>query len=1317
MKYSTRISIPSISRAVAAALCALALPSVVQALPPQAFLWDTDPVAAGFGGTGNWTTTAGADDNWTYSPTGTGPNFTWVNDSAAIFDGTPGIVSITGTGITATLLTFNTDGYTIAGPNALTLNSAGTAFNVTNPTDSATISAVLDGTGELKKSGDGTLTLTGANTYGNSASYYGTEVLAGTLTLTGAGAGIDHANKNMIVADATVNVLNGATVNLKLASVDGPTGAFFTVDGVGSTVTASSDFIVGDYGTGTLHLQNGGQISSKYGAIGAEIGDTGTATIDGTGSTWTSAVNFLVATYGNGTLYVQNGGQVSANHGFIGYYAEGIGVATVDGVGSMWANSSELIVGNLGTGVLNIQNGGVVSASTGIVGDASGGMGTVTVVGSSSMWTITNSLSVGNNGTGTLNIQNGGQVSNDGGVIGNFSGSMGTATVTGAGSMWTNNSDLYVGSSGTGTLNIQNGGQVSNAYGFIADQMGSMGTATVDGTGSTWTNSNTLTVGDFGTGTLNLLAGGTVASMGQSLIGNQLGSDGTVLVDGTNSKWTNTGNLSVGLRGTGHLTIQNGGEVVDNIAYLGDLAGSSGTAVVDGATSKWTNSGSLFVGNFSTGHLTVQNGGTVSSTNGFVGNQANVTGTATVTGAGSAWTMTAGLTVGRFGTGTLNIQNGGQVFNTSAFIGVNTEGTGTVTVDGAGSTWTNSAQLAVGFLGTGTLTIQNGGVVSNTVGVIGEFAGSTGTVTVDGAGSTWTNSGNLFVGGISSGSGGTGLLRILNGGVVSAQVTTIFSTGTVVVNGTLDTVDLMNSGALSGSGMITGNLANNGVLSPGNSPGTFTVLGNYTQSASGSLKIEIASAASFDRVVVGGAASLNGKLSILTLGGFVPAMTDKFTILTAAGGVNGTFSTVNQSMSTVVFDVTYLPTAVRLEFLATQFDEFFATLGQFTGFALTPNQKAVARAIDNSSGNLRQRELVEFLLSQNIDSLPRDFDRIAPEELTALFEITRANSEIHLGNIADQLALARSGARGFTSSLSVSDNDGKRTLDPKDGKSMPQVFAPTKDNNWGVWVSGSGEYVNVGDSNHVNGYDFQTGGVTLGLDYRVCSEFILGVAGSYAHTDTDLIENGDINVEAGRLALYGTWYKGGAYVNGIVGGGYSSYDSHRHGLDGFANGNTDGANFDASLAGGYDFKAGVLIFGPTASLAYTYSDISGFRENGSLAPLQINGQNDDSLRSRVGGHLQAAFKTGGVTLRPEIRAEWQHEYQDDTRSITAGFANGAGSDFTVTGPDLGRDSAILGAGLSVEWSKTITTYVNYEAEVGRANYDRQSVNLGLRLNF
>ena len=90
---------------------------------------------------------------------------------------------------------------------------------------------------------------------------------------------------------------------------------------------------------------------------------------------------------------------------------------------------------------------------------------------------------------------------------------------------------------------------------------------------------------------------------------------------------------------------------------------------------------------------------------------------------------------------------------------------------------------------------------------------------------------------------------------------------------------------------------------------------------------------------------------------------------------------------------------------------------------------------------------------------------------------------------------------------------------------------------------------------------------------------------------------------------------------------------------------------------------------------------------------------------------------GGVIIRPELRVAWQHEYGDRSSGVEAAFANGAGNSFLVNGPELGRDSLLLGAGVAIQCSPRCSIYVYYDGELARENYDQHSVSGGMRVAF
>ncbi|HKT84156.1 MAG TPA: hypothetical protein VJQ84_10010 [Solirubrobacterales bacterium] len=90
--------------------------------------------------------------------------------------------------------------------------------------------------------------------------------------------------------------------------------------------------------------------------------------------------------------------------------------------------------------------------------------------------------------------------------------------------------------------------------------------------------------------------------------------------------------------------------------------------------------------------------------------------------------------------------------------------------------------------------------------------------------------------------------------------------GTLSFGGTMS-----NTGGLRGEGTITGSVDNTtGVVAPGSSPGALAVNGGYTQGAGGSLEIEIAGTGigQFDRLTIGGGATLNGTLALQPTSGY-----------------------------------------------------------------------------------------------------------------------------------------------------------------------------------------------------------------------------------------------------------------------------------------------------------------------------------------------------------------------------------------------------------------------------------------------------------------
>jgi len=451
---------------------------------------------------------------------------------------------------------------------------------------------------------------------------------------------------------------------------------------------------------------------------------------------------------------------------------------------------------------------------------------------------------------------------------------------------------LIIGQTASDVAVVNSGLQgLSTVYATFGSAAGSSGTLNVTNGTFNVTGGMTpyeLIVGLFGSGAINVGGGRDVNISDDTMLGLYSGSNGTATVSGVGSTWANGGDVFVGGAGSGAINITDGGQLTAGRVDIATETGGSGDVNVTGPNSTLTtnNFGRIAVGDGGTGSLDVTAGGSVASGTGYVGyggsamfGQTSV-GTALVDGADSNWTISDPLNVGSYNaTGTLTISNGGRVTSDRGFIGldggdlVSDRSVGTVNVTGSTSLWDNSDDLYMGRgpLSDGTLNITSGGRVNNLNAYVGEVNGSTGNVTVDGLNSRWNNIGILQVG-----VAGSGTLAVTNAGTVQATNITINSLGEARGNGTL-----------------VGNVENRGLVAPGTSLGTLDVTGNYTQFVDGELLVELASAASYDRLQITGIAMLDGTLTVSLLGGFTPDLGDSFGFLFASGGFGGQFASLS----------------------------------------------------------------------------------------------------------------------------------------------------------------------------------------------------------------------------------------------------------------------------------------------------------------------------------------------------------------------------------------------------------------------------------------
>ncbi len=503
------------------------------------------------------------------------------------------------------------------------------------------MSGVISGAGGLMKSGTGTVTLSGANSYTG-----GTKVSAGTLvvandntgggtTTVDAGAGLQIGTGGTSGSLAGDIANNGALVvnrsdALNLAGAISGTGSL-TKNGAGTLTLSGANSYTGatkvSAGTLTLTGDNtgGGTTTVDVGAL-LQIGTGGTS-----GSLAGNIVN-------DGALVVDRSGVIGLSgviSGTGGLMKSGTGTVTLSGV-------------NTYTGGTTLTAGTLAAASDNNLGGASGGLtfngGTLQVMGAS--WTSTNRAVSLQAGGGTFDIED---------AANNFAVTQGVA---GAGGLT---------KSGSGTLTLSG---VNSYTGGTTVSAGIL-TLTGDNTGGGTTTVDAGAVLQIGTGGTSGNLAGDIANNGALVVNRS---------DALNLANAISGAGSLMKSGAGTLTLSGAN------SYTGATTVSAGTLTQGAAGGFSTASsrydvdtdGTLDLGGFDTMLAALYNAGTINMNVGAAGSTLMVNGDYV----GHDGTIVFNTVLGDDNSKTDKLMVGGDTAGNTNVQVVNRDGLGAQTVKG-----------------------------------------------------------------------------------------------------------------------------------------------------------------------------------------------------------------------------------------------------------------------------------------------------------------------------------------------------------------------------------------------------------------------------------------------------------------------------------------------------------------------------------------------------------------------------------------------------------------------------------------------------------
>ena len=529
----------------------------------------------------------------------------------------------------------------------------------------------------------------------------------------------------------------------------------------------------------------------------------------------------------------------------------------------------------------------------------------------------------------------------------------------------------------------------------------------------------------------------------------------------------------------------------------------------------------------------------------------------------------------------------------------------------------------------------------------------------------------------------SGAGRLILTGENTYRGATTINGGLLTVNGSLTSAVTVNdSGTLGGSGRVASLTANSGGrVAPGNSIGTLNVAGDVSFAPGSTYAVEL-SPTSSDRIVAGGTATVSGATVSLSLENSPTLLSTaeaqsllgrQYTILQAAGGIEGQFGAVLPNYLFIGASLDYAASGIELN--VERNANTFASAGQ------TPNQRAVAAAIEGLGAGNSVYESV--LLSTDAAFAQQAFQQLSGEIYPAL------------------------GSALINDSRPMRDAVAERLRDPRAAQSNG-------------WIKGLGAWGSTDSSHDTAGYSTSIGGVLAGVDGALDEQTRIGLVTGYSDSSLGMGSGTHSSAKVDSYHL-------GAYAGHDIGAWRLStgaaYSWHRADVKrDLQYGNVSAkqkAKVEASTAqvfgeAAYRLAQQPLALEPFANLAYVHLDSEGFTEKGAGAALKSSGDQRDAVLSTLGVRAIKTFNLSAQqTLDVSGHLGWQHSLSDIESEQHLRFAS-AGTPYSVESSALVRDAALVGVQASLALSRDVRVNFDYNAQL--ANREK-SHGVGVSLNW
>lgn len=359
---------------------------------------------------------------------------------------------------------------------------------------------------------------------------------------------------------------------------------------------------------------------------------------------------------------------------------------------------------------------------------------------------------------------------------------------------------------------------------------------------------------------------------------------------------------------------------------------------------------------------------------------------------------------------------------------------------------------------------------------------------------------------------------------------------------------------------------------------------------------------------------------------------------------------------------------------------------------------------------------------------------VYPEEVLSQFNTLNQLSTTQFFNVDARMSELRGGGGGFSvSGLTMQRGAQSLPVGLLQGLLQDeevQVGGPGDlVSPWGFFVNGT---ISRGDqsirpTDREVMLDFDSVGITAGVDYRMSGRWVVGGALGYNRFDSKLTDLGSLETRGITFTGYSAWYLNDrVYWDNRVSIGRVDLDQVRRlriqltgfELDDRLSSSTDARQMTLATGFGYHWTSGPWTVTPNASLRYTRSRVSAFAESGSDFAVAFGDQSLSNYVLAAGLQVSRVFSLSNGVLVPSFDLTWNREGGHDDNEVEARFlAADIGDNFVVRGRKPDQSYGSVGIGLVYVMANGRQAYLQWRESIGVDGLSRSTVNLGARFEF